>query len=244
VCQNHCRLMGNKEQKAVVFTMKVYKGEPTCKCRVAAGAVRVYTKGAISGPTECIKTETQMQKQMVFATETQTEEMKAELAEVPMEEVHTRRSDGKDRGPCDKSARVKNFPEVQEKHQGWLDKCLVNATVEVVKEYNPFYKRFAEFIDELAYKAGCAVHPSQLPEEFRDLTPSPRNRFMRKRRGSSSNTIQEFEISIIATGRSSTKRATRGGMKTKQRSGGSRERAKSTWLHSTKWRVSTPIRNG
>jgi len=129
----------------------------TCQC-LAAGTEkaklhRKFNTASISGPVRCTGEEGNYQ----------TEEEKEETPHVPMKELE----------PCQKSPKVGSVEQLEEKHPEWLQKCYQNASALVLNQYNPFYKRFAKFVDQLAVRAGCsgANLRKMETEEFEEVSP-------------------------------------------------------------------------
>jgi ElaB/YqjD/DUF883 family membrane-anchored ribosome-binding protein len=58
---------------------------------------------------------------------------------------------------CEKSPVGGNFAKIEEEHPEWLRGCYKKATKVVMQEFNEFYKKFAEFLDRLAWTAGCGM---------------------------------------------------------------------------------------
>jgi len=73
-------------------------------------------------------------------------------AKVPMTEIE----------PCEKSHGFSSFSEVEEKHPEWVKTCAKNATKVVTKEFNRFHKKFAKFIDRLAWSSGCGARADSI----------------------------------------------------------------------------------
>jgi len=141
-----------------VFNLvKGWFGKYTCTClglSEGTGSLHRYSKeDSISGPIRCSGEEHNYQ----------TNEEKEETPHVPMKELTA----------CSKSEIVGNVNELQEKHTDWLENCYQNASALVIGEYNPFYKRFAKFVDKLAVRAGCpGANLRSLDEEnWVDISP-------------------------------------------------------------------------
>jgi hypothetical protein len=128
---------------ATVFNFKAQDG----KCQCLSGSYlgsgsqlkRELRKNEyISGPVYCPTGQT------VGGEE--DEEQDAELPTVPMNEVKV----------CnEKSEPVSDVHELEEKHSEWVKECSANATAQVVRDFNPFYQKFAKFVERLAWVSGC-----------------------------------------------------------------------------------------
>jgi len=107
---------------------------------------RYKEMGAHSGPLTC---------QNFNSLQLQDEKLEAHLdttPNAPMEEIQ----------PCEKSPPVRNFEELEEKHPEWIKKCYTKAMKLVVAEFNPFYKKFARFVEKLAWASGCGSRSEKL----------------------------------------------------------------------------------
>jgi hypothetical protein len=131
----------NPKTPASVFN---YKRDGKCQClsgKVGAHGdfVRHLRKNEyISGPVYCPT------GQVVGGEE--DEEQDNEMATVPMKEVLV----------CDeKSAPVNDVHDLEKTQQKWVKECSANATAQVIKDFNPFYQRFAKFVERLAWVSGC-----------------------------------------------------------------------------------------
>lgn len=144
-CQEHCKLFlqnsPNIVGKGRIVFMYNEADNNSCKCRTGKLKRLFSSSGTISGPLVCNAAE--------YQEPTQEEEDKHDMANVPMQELSA----------CEKSPPVKNIEELQEKYPLWMQQCYTNASKVVTTNFNPFYKRFAKFVDRLAWKAGCGLHP-------------------------------------------------------------------------------------
>jgi hypothetical protein len=139
-CQHMCREL----QGSVFFTFS--NGGKKCLCHGGQGAKRYNEKGSSSGPVNCKNART------IKMAEDEIEEKLNQTNLVPMDQAE----------PCidqglGKSAAVSNVGQLEEKYPSYVKECLYDATEVALKEYNVFYKRFAEFVDMLAWKAGCGA---------------------------------------------------------------------------------------
>lgn len=132
-CQESCQTVPG----AASFTFDPSEDIP-CICYGGnATLARYYRKGSTSGPTVC-------QSSSSYAS-SQTEEAKGEAPQVPMEQIF----------PCTKSPRVQTVEELETTFKQWTEECYLNASKATVAEFNPFYKRFATYVERLAIQAGC-----------------------------------------------------------------------------------------
>jgi len=158
-CQAECLLLKksantNLSNVPMIFTWSPHR-TVKCKCRAkVASTVRIYMKDAVSGPVPCPG---QSQEE-----DAPTEEAKAETPKVPMMES----------APCSGSQWVTNLEALQnnheenETHNPWIHDCYQNVSKSVAAtEFNPFYTRFAQFVDRLAWRAGCGPHPELTENE-------------------------------------------------------------------------------
>jgi hypothetical protein len=155
-CQTYCQTahIGNFMTKDPVPTVDAGKPQATVfnfkskdgKCQCLSGTYmgsgsdlkRYLRSEYISGPVYCPVGQT------VGGDE--DEEQDSELPTVPMNEVVV----------CnEKSEPVHNAKDLEVKHPEWVKECSANATAQVVKDFNPFYQRFAKFVERLAWVSGC-----------------------------------------------------------------------------------------
>eukprot|EP00929_Paragymnodinium_shiwhaense_P037990 TRINITY_DN20143_c0_g1_i1.p1 TRINITY_DN20143_c0_g1~~TRINITY_DN20143_c0_g1_i1.p1 ORF type:complete len:1155 (-),score=356.77 TRINITY_DN20143_c0_g1_i1:177-3554(-) len=134
-CQAYCHAMG--PGKAAVFNFKKEWFSYGCSCYEGGeGLYRINHEEGISGPTVCPKEE---------ALPTQTKEMKDHMPHIPMKQV----------AECVKSAAMSNVEDLEEKDPDWVKTCLMKATETTIKDFNPFYQRFAKFVERLEWMSGC-----------------------------------------------------------------------------------------
>jgi hypothetical protein len=121
-----------------------YKTDGKCQCLsgtvgVGGDLVRHLRKNEyISGPVYCPVGSS--------AGSEEDEEQDNEKATVPMREVKV----------CDeKSAPVNDVLDLEKKESKWVKACSANATAQAVKDFNPFYQRFAKFVERLSWVSGC-----------------------------------------------------------------------------------------
>jgi len=50
---------------------------------------------------------------------------------------------------------VQTVEELETTFKQWAEECYLNASKATVAEFNPFYKRFATYVERLAIQAGC-----------------------------------------------------------------------------------------
>merc|ERR1719181_897346 len=64
--------------------------------------------------------------------------------------------------PCEKSPAESNWKNIEKKQLPWLKDCYRKATSIVVEEFNEFNRKFAEFIDRLAWTSGCGARTDSI----------------------------------------------------------------------------------
>jgi hypothetical protein len=158
-CQAECLLLKKSARTNLTDVPMIFTWSPhrrvQCKCRAKdTSSVRIFMQGAVSGPVPCPG-----QRQAEAAP---TEEAKAATPKVPVIESY----------PCSGSQWVTNLEGLQsnheenETHNPWIHECYQNVSKEVATtEFNPFYSRFAQFVDRLAWRAGCGPHPDLTENE-------------------------------------------------------------------------------
>lgn len=139
-CQEHCRAYQMRKPLFDGKAKVVFNLDKAGVCICLTGELdRDIADGWISGPTECEEP----------GPEAMSEENKTETPSVPM----------KEEDPCERSEGVKNVKDLMANHPTWIKDCYKKFSANVLQEFNPFFMRFAEFIDQLAYIAGCALDP-------------------------------------------------------------------------------------
>jgi len=128
---------------AVAFTLN--DGGKTCSCLAQKDLNRHQEEGAFSGPTVCKK---MSDPASILEQEKAFEKNLNETVRVPMEELDNL---------CPKSPSVSDAADLEKTHPDWVRTCYKDATKAVTREYNKFYQRFAQFVDMLAWKAGCGM---------------------------------------------------------------------------------------
>jgi len=126
----------DQKEPATVFNFRM---DGKCECLsgrfgLHGDLIRKTRKDYISGPVYC----------PTGQTVHEDEEQDSELPTVPMYETEV----------CEKSEAAYDVQDL-EKQTDWIKQCSANATAHVVKEFNPFYQRFAKFTERLAWVSGC-----------------------------------------------------------------------------------------
>jgi hypothetical protein len=154
-CQVFCqsahlpeKSVGAMEANSTKLPASVFNYKRDGKCQCLSGQVGVHgdlirhlrKNEYISGPVYCPA------GQAMFAGAEEDEEQDNEMATVPMKEVMV----------CDeKSAPVSDVHDLEKTQQKWVKECGANATAQAIKDFNPFYQRFAQFVERLAWVSGC-----------------------------------------------------------------------------------------
>jgi hypothetical protein len=148
-CQSTCQTAhlkksvhaGKEHAPATAFNYKMKNGRCECMSGHLQGELkRVLDSKYISGPTFC----------PTFQTGSATEDEEAgtgsDVQKVPMQEIEI---------ACNKSEGAKDVQDLEEKQPGWIKACGATAAAHIVKEFNPFYQRFAKFVERLSWMSGC-----------------------------------------------------------------------------------------